>query len=140
MSISDLPTLNAILNSISAVLLITGYTFIRRNRITAHRVCDGERFRDLDIFLISYLTYHYYHGSTKFQGQGAARILYFTILVTHTILAAVIVPMILITFARALRGDFERHRAIARWTFPLWLYVSVTGVIVYLMLYRIYAS
>ncbi|MBK7601640.1 MAG: DUF420 domain-containing protein [Acidobacteria bacterium] len=140
MSISDLPTLNAILNSISAVLLITGYTFIRRSRITAHRVCMVSAFVTSTFFLISYLTYHYYHGSTKFQGQGAARILYFTILVTHTILAAVIVPMILITFARALRGDFEKHRAIARWTFPMWLYVSVTGVIVYLMLYRIYAT
>ncbi len=140
MSISDLPTLNAILNSISAVLLITGYTFIRRSRITAHRICMVSAFVTSTFFLISYLTYHYYHGSTKFQGQGTARILYFTILVTHTILAAVIVPMILITFARALRGDFGKHRAIARWTFPLWLYVSVTGVIVYLMLYRIYPT
>jgi uncharacterized membrane protein YozB (DUF420 family) len=90
------------------------------------------------LFLISYLTYHYYHGSTKFQGQGAIRAVYFTILITHTILAAAIVPMVFITFSRALKERFDRHRKIARWTLPLWLYVSVTGVVVYLMLYQLY--
>jgi putative membrane protein len=92
------------------------------------------------LFLISYLTYHYYHGSTRFQGQGAVRALYFLILITHTILAAAIVPMIFVTFARALRERFDKHRKIARWTLPLWLYVSVTGVVVYLMLYQLYPA
>jgi uncharacterized membrane protein YozB (DUF420 family) len=92
------------------------------------------------LFLASYLTYHFYHGSTKFQGQGAVRIVYFAILITHTILAAAIVPMVFITFARALRERFDKHRRIARWTLPIWLYVSVTGVIVYLLLYRIYPT
>ncbi|MFZ4986976.1 MAG: DUF420 domain-containing protein, partial [Blastocatellia bacterium] len=88
------------------------------------------------LFLVSYLTYHYYHGSTRFQGTGIIRTVYLSILGTHTVLAVVILPMILLTFARALRGDLSGHRKIARWTLPLWLYVSVTGVIVYLMLYR----
>lgn len=139
MSISDLPTLNAMLNSISAALLVSGYLFIRQKKIAAHRACMAGAFITSTLFLISYLIFHYHHGSTRFQGQGAARLVYFTILITHTILAAVIVPMIFVTFARALKGNFERHRAIARWTLPLWLYVSVTGVIVYLMLYHLYA-
>jgi putative membrane protein len=92
------------------------------------------------LFLISYLTYHYYHGDTRFLGQGIIRPIYFTILITHVILAIVIVPLVLITLFRALRLDFIRHRRIARWTFPLWLYVSVTGVIVYLMLYHFYPT
>jgi uncharacterized membrane protein YozB (DUF420 family) len=135
-----LPHLNAVLNSTSALLLLAGYRFIRRGQILAHRNCQVSAVVTSTIFLISYLTYHYYHGATRFAGQGLARPLYFTILTTHTILAVVIVPMILITLYRASRGDFIRHRRIARWTLPLWLYVSVTGVIVYLMLYHLYPA
>ncbi|MBO0801064.1 MAG: DUF420 domain-containing protein [Blastocatellia bacterium] len=140
MSISDLPTLNAILNSVSAVLLSTGYVFIRRKRIQAHRSCMIGAFITSTLFLISYLVYHYHHGATRFPGEGIVRYLYFTILSTHTILAAAIVPLILITFSRAFRRRFDRHRKIARWTLPLWLYVSVTGVIVYLMLYHLFPA
>lgn len=140
MSISDLPTLNAILNSISAVLLVTGYSFIRRKNITAHRFCMVAAFITSSVFLTSYLIYHFNVGSVKFQGQGIVRLIYFAILLTHTILAITIVPMIFVTFARALKGRFDRHRAIARWTFPVWLYVSVTGVVIYLMLYHLYPA
>ena len=135
-----LPHLNAILNSTSAVLLLSGYSFIRRGNVRAHRNCQVTAVVTSALFLISYLTYHYFHGSTRFTGQGIVRPVYFVILISHTILAVVIVPLILITIYRAARGDFERHRRIARWTLPLWLYVSVTGVIVYLMLYQIYPS
>ncbi len=140
MSISDLPTLNAILNSISAILLVTGYGFIRQKNRNAHRVCMVAAFITSSLFLTSYLIYHYNVGSVKFQGQGIVRLIYFAILLTHTVLAITIVPMIFVTFARALKGRFDRHRAIARWTFPLWLYVSVTGVVVYLMLYHLYPA
>ncbi len=135
-----LPHLNAILNSTSALLLLSGYSFIRRGKVRAHRNCQVTAVVTSALFLISYLTYHYYHGSTRFTGQGIIRPVYFVILLTHTILAVVIVPLILITIYRAARADFDRHRRIARWTLPLWLYVSVTGVIVYLMLYQIYPS
>ena len=138
--ISYLPHLNAILNSTSALLLLAGYRFIRRGNIRAHRTCQVTAVATSTLFLISYLTYHYYHGATKFPGQGLVRPLYFIILTTHTILAVVIVPLILITLYRAARGDFLRHRRIARWTLPLWLYVSVTGVIVYVMLYHLYPA
>lgn len=140
MDISYLPHVNAILNSTSALLLLAGFRFIRRGRIQAHRNCQLSAVGASSLFLISYLTYHYYHGATRFTGQGIVRPFYFTILTTHTILAIVIVPLILLTLYRAARGDFIRHRRIARWTLPLWLYVSVTGVIVYLMLYQIYPS
>ena len=135
-----LPHLNALLNTTSAVLLLNGWRLIRAGRIEAHRNCQISALITSAVFLISYLTYHFYHGATKFTGQGMVRPFYFTILLTHTILAVVIVPLILITFYRALKYDFVRHRRIARWTLPLWLYVSVTGVIVYLMLYQIYPS
>ena len=135
-----LPHLNAVLNSTSAVLLLAGFRFIRRGNIQAHRNCQVTAVVTSTLFLISYLTYHYYHGATRFAGQGFVRPLYFIILTTHTILAVVIVPLILITLYRAARRDFIRHRRIARWTLPLWLYVSVTGVIVYLMLYHLYPS
>lgn len=140
MSISDLPTLNAILNSISAILLTIGFVFIRQKNIKAHRTCMIGAFATSTLFLISYLVYHYNHGATGFPGQGIARFVYFTILITHTTLAVVIVPMVFITFARALRERFDRHRKIARWTLPIWLYVSVTGVLVYLMLYHLYPA
>ena len=135
-----LPHLNAGLNTTSALLLLAGFRFIRLGRIQAHRNCQVTAVVTSTLFLISYLTYHYYHGATRFAGQGIVRPVYFTILTTHTILAVVIVPMIRVTLYRAARGDFVRHRRIARWTLPLWLYVSVTGVIVYLMLYQIYPA
>jgi len=136
--ISQLPHLNAFLNTTSAILLIAGYRFIRAGRIAAHRNCQLSAFFTSVVFLASYLTYHYYHGDTRFLGQGIVRPFYFVILITHVVLAIVIVPLVLITLLRAARGDFFRHRRIARWTLPLWLYVSVTGVIVYLMLYHLY--
>jgi uncharacterized membrane protein YozB (DUF420 family) len=135
-----LPHLNAVLNSTSTLLLLAGFRFIRLGRIQAHRNCQVTAVLTSTLFLISYLTYHYYHGATPFAGQGLVRPVYFTILITHTILAIVIVPLIVVTLYRAARGDFVRHRRIARWTLPLWLYVSATGVIVYLMLYQIYPS
>ncbi|MEP6920046.1 MAG: DUF420 domain-containing protein [bacterium] len=135
-----LPHLNAFLNSTSAILLIAGYRFIRSGRVRAHRNCQVAAFITSLVFLVSYVTYHYYHGETLFPGQGIVRPLYFTILITHVVLAIVIVPLVLTTLYRAARGDFIRHKRIARVTLPLWLYVSVTGVIVYLMLYHIYPS
>jgi uncharacterized membrane protein YozB (DUF420 family) len=138
--ISYLPHLNALLNSTSALFLVAGYSFIRAGRISAHRNCQLSALSASILFLVSYLTYHYFHGATRFAGKGMIRPIYFTILFTHTILAVVIVPLILVTLYRAFRRDFIRHRRIARLTLPLWLYVSVTGVIVYLMLYRIYPS
>jgi len=138
--VSGLPHLNAILNATSGLLLIIGYSFIRRRKINAHRNCLIAALIASTIFLASYLTYHYYHGTTRFAGVGIVRPIYFVILFTHTILAVVIVPFIGVTLYRAARGDFARHRRIARWTFPMWLYVSVTGVIVYLMLYQLYPS
>lgn len=140
MTISDLPTLNAILNSISAILLTLGYAFIRQNKRDAHRACMISAFVTSTLFLVSYLFYHYHHGSTPFQGQGIVRYVYFTILLTHTVLAAAIVPMIFLTFIRAFNERFDLHRRIARWTLPFWLYVSVTGVLVYLMLYHLYPA
>jgi len=138
--ISYLPHVNACLNATSAVLLFTGYTFIRSRNVAAHRACQIAALVVSLLFLASYLTYHYHHGSTRFQGAGIVRPIYFTILTSHTILAIVIVPLVALTFYRALRNDFARHRRIARITLPLWLYVSITGVIVYLMLYQIYPA
>jgi uncharacterized membrane protein YozB (DUF420 family) len=137
-TVSDLPLLNASLNATCFVLLTTGYVLIRRGRIAQHRAVMIAAFCTSVIFLISYLTYHAQIGSKPFQGQGPIRYLYFTILLTHPILAAAIVPLVLITLSRGLKRRDERHRAIARWTLPIWMYVSVTGVIVYLMLYRFY--
>jgi len=137
---SYLPHLNACLNGTSAVLLFTGYTFIRKRNVVAHRACQVAALVVSLLFLVSYLIYHYHHGTTRFQGTGLARPIYFTILTSHTILAIVIVPLVALTFRRALQGDFSRHRRIARITLPLWFYVSITGVIVYLMLYQIYPS
>ena len=135
-----LPHLNAFLNTTSAVFLIAGFSFIRARHIKAHRNCQVTAVVTSTLFLISYVTYHYYHGETRFLGQGTVRPFYFAVLISHVILAIVIVPLVIITVYRAARGDFSRHRRIARWTLPLWLYVSVTGVIVYLMLYHIYPS
>ena len=135
-----LPHLNACLNGTSAILLFSGWRFIKAHNVAAHRACQISALIVSLLFLASYLTYHYYHGTTRFPGTGLARPIYFTILTSHTILAIVIVPFVALTFYRALRGDFVRHRRIARITLPLWLYVSITGVIVYLMLYQIYPS
>jgi putative membrane protein len=138
MAISDLPALNATLNGIAGCLLATGYIFIRRKRIAAHRACMIAAFVASTLFLISYVVYHAHVGSRPFPGHDAIRVVYFTILITHVFLAATIVPMALITLRRGLRLDVVRHRRIARWTWPLWMYVSVTGVVIYVMLYRIY--
>lgn len=135
--LSDLPAVNATLNSASALLLAAGYFFIRRGKIAAHRRCMVAALTTSALFLTSYLIYHYNVGSVPFPGRGWIRVVYFSILITHTILAAVIVPLVLVTLTRALREDFVRHRRIARWTLPLWFYVSVTGVVVYVMLYRL---
>ena len=132
-----LPTLNAILNALSAILLVNGYRFIRQRRITAHKCCMVSAVVTSSLFLVSYLTYHIQIGSKPFTGQGPIRTVYFSILISHTSLAITIVPLVLITLRRALKGNFERHARIARRTLPLWLYVSVTGVVVYWMLYQL---
>jgi uncharacterized membrane protein YozB (DUF420 family) len=132
--------LNASLNGVSAVLLAGGYAAIRNGKIAVHKTLMISAFVVSSVFLVSYLVYHYRVGHVAFQGQGWIRPVYFVLLTTHTILAVVIVPMILVTLRRAWLGKFDRHRVIARWTLPLWFYVSVTGVIVYLMVYRIYAA
>src|SRR5438105_6867725 len=124
------PVIDAALNGTSAVLLLIGRNFIKRGRMAAHRAVMIAALVSSSLFLISYLYYHYHVGSVRFQGQGWSRPIYFTILITHTILAAAIVPLVIITLNRALRERFDRHRVIARWTFPLWLYVSVTGVVI----------
>ena len=135
-SVSELPAVNAALNSLSAILLVGGYLFIRSRNIPAHKACMLSAFASSILFLVSYLVYHYQVGSVPFKGQGSIRLVYFTILLTHTVLATTVVPLALVTVFRALRKRFDLHRRIARWTFPIWLYVSVTGVIVYWMLYR----
>jgi putative membrane protein len=135
-----LPHLNACLNGTSAILLFSGWRFIKARNVVAHRACQIGALIVSLLFLTSYLTYHFNHGTTRFQGTGLARPFYFTVLTSHTILAIVIVPLVVLTFYRAFRNDFVRHRRIARITLPLWLYVSITGVIVYLMLYQIYPS
>ena len=134
------PAVNATLNGSSAVLLLIGRWFIGRGRISIHRAFMIAALVTSSAFLVSYLYYHAHVGSVHFQGLGWSRPVYFTILISHTILAAVVVPMVIITLSRALRERFDRHRAIARWTFPVWMYVSVTGVIVYVMLYHLFAA
>ena len=135
-SIGDLPTLNAVLNGTSAVLLASGYLFIRRKKVNLHKACMVSAFVISTLFLVSYLIYHYHAGSKPFPGEGWTRPLYFSILISHVILATVTLPLSIVTLARGLRGRFEKHRSIAHWALPIWLYVSVTGVAVYLMLYR----
>jgi len=137
MSSLSLPALNAALNSFSAVFLLAGFLFIKWRNQSAHRVCMLSAFVCSMLFLISYLIYHYQVGSVPFRGQGWIRPVYFSILLTHTVLATAVVPLALITLSRALRQRFDAHRRLARWTFPIWLYVSVTGVVVYWMLYRL---
>lgn len=134
--LSAFPAINATLNALSGVLLTVGYFFIRYKRITAHKSCMISAFVVSTLFLASYLYYHYHHGATHFPGQGLVRVIYFAILFSHVILAALILPLALMTLYRALKGNFVKHVKIARKTLPIWLYVSITGVIVYLMLYQ----
>jgi putative membrane protein len=136
--IDHLPLINAILNTTSACLLLAGYAFIKRKNITAHRRSMLGALCTSALFLTSYLVYHYHVGSVRFQGEGLSRPIYFSILISHTILAAVVVPFILVTLTRALKGQFDRHRGIARRTLPMWAYVSVTGVVIYILLYQVY--
>jgi putative membrane protein len=133
-----LPHLNALLNATSAVFLIAGYVLIRRGQDAAHKRCMIAALICSAAFLTSYVTYHLHAGSRPFTGTGAIRGIYFAILITHVVLAALILPLVLMTATRGFRSQFDRHVRIARWTLPLWLYVSVTGVIVYLMLYQLY--
>jgi putative membrane protein len=136
--ISDLPAVNAILNGTSAVFLVCGYILIRRGHMRLHKRCMLAALTSSALFLTSYVIYHANTGSRPFHGQGAIRVIYFTILITHVVLAAAIVPLALMTATRGLRSQFDRHVRIARWTLPIWLYVSVTGVVIYLMLYQLY--
>ena len=136
LDVRDLPTVNAALNATAALLLVTGYALIRRRRIAAHRRAMLAAFACSVLFLVSYLVYHFQVGSVKFQGTGPVRTFYLTLLLTHTVLAAAIPVLAPITLVRGLARRDDRHRAIARWTLPIWLYVSVTGVAVYWMLYQ----
>ena len=132
-----LPSVNAALNGTSAILLALGYRHIRRGRVAAHRGCMLAAVATSTLFLASYLTLRYLVGMTRYTGEGWLRAVYFAVLGTHTVLAACVVPMAVVTLVFALRGHFPQHRWIARWTLPLWLYVSVTGVVVYVMLYHL---
>lgn len=138
MAISDLPAVNATLNATSAVFLVAGYVLIRRGRTALHKRCMLAALTSSAVFLTCYVIYHWNTGSRPFPGQGAARLVYFSILITHVLLAITILPLALVTAARGLRAQYDRHVRIARWTLPIWLYVSVTGVVIYLMLYRLY--
>lgn len=137
LSLHQLPTLNAALNGTSALLLVFGYRFIRRREITAHRTCMIAACAVSALFLISYLTYHYQVGTVRFPGSGWLRGLYLTVLLSHTLLAALVPPLAIVTLWRAVAERFDKHRRLARWTLPIWLYVSITGVIVYWMLYHL---
>ena len=141
MTISDLPAVNASLNGLSALFLAAGFMFIRRKNVPAHHRCMLSAFATSTVFLICYLTYHFsVRAVTKFSGHGWIRPVYFVLLISHILLAVLILPLALITLTRALRQRFDSHRAIARWTWPIWMYVSVTGVLVYLMLYHFYPA
>lgn len=138
MDITLLPPLNAALNALSTVFLLLGITCIKRGRRDLHERCMLGALATSAVFLASYLVYHYHAGSRPFPGQGAIRVVYFAILVSHVVLAALILPLALVTTARGLWSQFDRHVRIAKWTFPIWLYVSVTGVVIYVMLYQVY--
>jgi len=135
-TVHDLPAVNASLNALSGVLLLTGYVMIRTRRIPQHRRCMIAAFITSSAFLVCYIVYHAQVGSVPFTRQGFVRPLYFTILITHVTLAATVVPLALVTLSRGLKGRYPQHIRIARWTFPIWLYVSVTGVLVYVLLYQ----
>jgi uncharacterized membrane protein YozB (DUF420 family) len=136
-SVRDLPTVNAVLNATAAVLLVWGYSLIRRKQIQTHRKVMLAAFVTSCLFLVCYLIYHFQVGSVRFPKTGSIRVVYLSILATHTLLAAAVPPLAIITLRRGLGGRYDRHRRIARWTLPIWLYVSVTGVVVYLMLYHL---
>jgi uncharacterized membrane protein YozB (DUF420 family) len=138
LDVHQLPSLNAALNALSGVFLLTGYTMIRQRRIAAHRTCMLAAFLTSTLFLISYVTYHLNAGSRPFTGHGPIRLVYFGILISHVFLAAAILPLALTTLRHGLAARYDRHVRIARWTFPIWMYVSVTGVIIYLMLYQLF--
>ncbi len=136
MTTSDLPVLNASLNGLAGVLLLAGFVFIKRRRIAQHKACMIAAVVVSAMFLVSYVVYHALHGSTAFARSGPIRAVYFFILITHVVLATAVVPLVLLTLRRAWKEQFDRHRRLARWTWPIWMYVSVTGVVVYLMLYQ----
>lgn len=136
-AVPSLPHVNAALNATSALALVAGWLFIRRGRIGAHRACMLTAAVVSALFLASYLVYHVQVGSVPYEGQGWARALYLAILASHAVLAALVVPLVLVTLRRALRRQFDRHRSVAQWALPVWLYVSVTGVAVYVLLYRL---
>lgn len=136
--LAQLPAINAGLNSLSAVFLLTGYYFIRQRNQLAHRNCMVGALGTSTLFLASYLIYHFYAGRTEFRNPGWFRPIYLSILLTHTVLAVAIVPMVFVTLVRALRERYDTHRKIARWTWPIWMYVSVTGVVIYFLLYQIF--
>jgi putative membrane protein len=135
-TVHDLPAVNATLNAASGLLLLAGYLLIRAKRVMQHRRCMIAAFGMSSLFLVSYVVYHAHVGSVPFTRQGWVRPLYFTILVTHVTLAATVLPLAIVTLSRGLKKRFAKHRAIARWTFPIWMYVSVTGVLVYVLLYQ----
>jgi uncharacterized membrane protein YozB (DUF420 family) len=135
--LADLPAVNAALNATTALLLTTGFVMVRRRKLTAHKACMLAAFAVSTVFLASYLYYHAHAGIRHFNGQGWIRLLYLVILLSHTLLAAAVLPLAVITAFRGLAGRFPKHQRIARWTLPIWLYVSVTGVVVYLLLYRL---
>ena len=138
--LSIFPALNASLNGASAVLIATGRILIRRKKVNLHRACMIAAVTTSTLFLASYLYYHAHVGSVHFPGQGWTRPVYFTLLISHTVLAAVVVPLVVWSLTLGLRGRFERHRRVSRWTYPIWLYVSITGVLVYVILYQIYGA
>jgi uncharacterized membrane protein YozB (DUF420 family) len=138
MGITDLPAVNATLNATSAMFLFAGYVLIRRGRIVLHKRCMLAALASSALFLTCYVIYHANTGSRPFPGEGASRVIYFAILISHVLLAITILPLALTTATRGLQAQYERHVRIARWTLPLWLYVSVTGVVIYLMLYQLY--
>ena len=136
MSVHDLPAVNATLNALSGLLLTIGYLLIRNRRIAQHRACMIAAFTTSSLFLVCYIVYHAQVGSVRFMRQGFVRPLYYTILISHVTLAVTVLPLAIVTLTRGLRGRYLQHRRIARWTFPIWLYVSVTGVLVYVLLYQ----
>jgi putative membrane protein len=136
LTVHDLPAVNASLNALSGVLLVAGYLLIRARRIEQHRRCMIAAFAASSLFLVCYVVYHAQVGSVRFTRQGFVRPLYYSILITHVTLAVVVVPLAIVTLSRGLHARYHRHRAIARWTLPIWLYVSVTGVLVYVLLYQ----
>jgi uncharacterized membrane protein YozB (DUF420 family) len=135
---STLPAVNAALNATSGIFLLTGYVLIKKRQINAHRNAMLAAFASSTLFLTSYLVYHYHAGSRPFPGVGAIRLVYFVILISHVLLAIAILPLAISTLTKGLRGQYVRHKRVAKWTFPLWMYVSVTGVVVYVMLYQLY--